>query len=58
MSTKRKSTSTYVRVGPNIYRDGSAYRARVSVNGTRFSRNCSSKTEAVQWRNAMLADQD
>ena len=56
--SKRKTTSTYQRVGPNIYRDGSSYRVRVSVNGIRNSRNCSSKTEAVRWRNSMLAEQN
>lgn len=60
MASKRKSTkksSNYERVAPNVYRDGSSYRARVSVNGVRFSLNCSSKTKAIQWRNRMLAEQ-
>lgn len=48
--------SNYVSVGKNIYRDGSSYRVRVSVNGERQSRNCSSKREAVKVRNEMISE--
>lgn len=63
MASKRKSTKStkkttnYEYVAPNVYRDGSSYRARVSVNGVRYSQNCKSKTKAIQWRNTMLAEQ-
>jgi len=56
----QRSTSTtntndgYTTVAKNIYRDGSSYRARVSVNGIRYSRNCRTKREAIQWRNEMV----
>lgn len=53
----KNSSKSYVSVGKNIYRDGSSYRARVSVDGTRFSRNCRTKREAIEWRNEMLAEQ-
>lgn len=49
------SENNYSSVAKNIYRDGSSYRARVSVNGIRSSRNFRTKREAVQWRNEMIA---
>lgn len=55
-STKRTQTESYVSVAKNIYRDGSSYRARVSVDGIRYSRNCRTKREAIEWRNEMIAD--
>lgn len=58
-SQRNSSTSTdssYSTVAKNIYRDGSSYRARVSVNGIRQSRNFGTKREAIQWRNEMIAD--
>lgn len=57
-STKRTQTESYVSVAKNIYRDGSSYRARVSVDGIRYSRNCRTKREAIEWRNEMIADRD
>lgn len=55
-STKRTQDSGYQTVAKNIYRDGSSYRARVSVDGIRYSRNCRTKREAIEWRNEMIAD--
>ena len=57
-STTKNNSSKYARVAPNIYRDGSSFRVRVSVNGVRLSRNLETKTAAIRWRNEMLADQD
>lgn len=57
-STKRTQSESYVSVAKNIYRDGSSYRARVSVDGIRYSRNCRTKREAIEWRNEMIADRD
>jgi len=54
-STPTTNTNdSYTTVAKNIYRDGSSYRARVSVNGIRYSRNCRTKREAIQWRNEMV----
>ena len=55
-STKRTQNESYQTVAKNIYRDGSSYRARVSVDGIRYSRNCRTKREAIEWRNEMIAD--
>jgi len=54
MATKKTTTSkvtrtpvtTYVPVSHHIYHDGTSYRVRVSVNGTRYSQNFSSKEES------------
>lgn len=53
-STSTNNNDSYTTVAKNIYRDGSSYRARVSVNGIRYSRNCRTKREAIQWRNEMV----
>lgn len=52
-STKAPLT-VYEPVGPNIYFDGNSYRVRVIVNGTRYSKNLTSKRKAVQYRNSLL----
>jgi hypothetical protein len=49
----RQSLTTYVPVSDNIYHDGSSYRVRVSLNGTKYSKNFSSKRAAVQYRNQL-----
>lgn len=55
-TTKSKMTKTvYEPVANNIYHDGSSYRVRVSVNGTKYSKNFSSKKAAVQYRNQLLS---
>lgn len=51
----RRGTSTYTPVANNIYHDGSSYRVRVSVDGTKFSKNFSSKKLAIQFRNQLLS---
>lgn len=51
--TRRTSTS-YVPVSNNIYHDGSSYRVRVSVDGTKYSKNFSSKKQAYAYRKQLL----
>jgi hypothetical protein len=46
-TTNRQTVTTYVPVSDNIYHDGSSYRVRVSVNGTKYSKNFSSKRKAI-----------
>ena len=53
-STSRKTVTTYVPVTDNIYHDGFSYRVRVSVSGTKYSKNFSSRKKAVQYRNELL----
>lgn len=53
-STKRTPVTTYVPVSNNIYFDGSSYRVRVSVDGTRYSQNFSSKKKAYAFRKSLL----
>jgi hypothetical protein len=38
-----------------VYHDGSSYRVRVSVNGTKYSKNFSNKKTAITYRNQLLA---
>lgn len=52
------SNQSYQTVAKNISRDGSSYRARVSVNGIRESRNFSTRREAIEWRNQMINERD
>lgn len=51
----RRTKTTYVAVSNNVYFDGSSYRVRVSVAGTKYSKNFSSKRSAIQFRNQLLA---
>jgi len=55
MTKKRKSTplTTYRSVGPNIYFDGTSYRVRMVVNGESYSKNLSSKKEALKYRSRL-----
>ena len=54
-STTRKTTvTTYVPVSSNIYFDGFSYRVRASVNGTKYSKNFSSKKKAYAYRKELL----
>ena len=41
----------YKPIANNIYHDGYSYRARITVNGKCNSRNFTSKTAAIRWRN-------
>jgi hypothetical protein len=52
--TKSTSVTTYVPVSHHIYYDGFSYRVRVSVNGTRYSQNFSSKKKAFAFRKSLL----
>lgn len=55
MANKKTTRSTtYESVGQNIYFDGTSYRVRVIKNGTRYSKNLTSKRKAVQYRNQLL----
>ena len=51
----RRTKTTYVPVSNNVYFDGASYRVRVSVAGTKYSKNFSSKRSAIQFRNQLLA---
>ena len=53
--TRRTTKTTYVPVSNNVYHDGSSYRVRVSVNGTKYSKNFSNKKTAITYRNQLLA---
>mgnify|MGYP001317552811 FL=1 len=52
--TRRTPKTTYVPVSNNVYHDGSSYRVRVSVNGTKYSKNFSNKKTAITYRNQLL----
>lgn len=52
--TRRTPKTTYVPVSSNVYYDGSSYRVRASVNGTRISKNFGSKRNAISYRNQLL----
>ena len=54
-NTRRTPKTTYVPVSNNVYHDGSSYRVRVSVNGTKYSKNFSSKRNAITYRNQLLS---
>jgi hypothetical protein len=53
--TRRTPKTTYVPVSNNVYHDGSSYRVRVSINGTKYSKNFSNKKTAITYRNQLLA---
>jgi hypothetical protein len=53
-STRTRRNTEYTAVSNNIYHDGSSYRVRVSVNGTKYSKNFSSRKQAVAYRNQLL----
>lgn len=53
--TTRSTKTTYVPVSNNVYYDGNSYRVRVSVEGTKFSKNFSSKRTAISYRNTLLS---
>jgi hypothetical protein len=52
-NSRPTTATTYVAVSDNIYHDGSSYRVRVSIEGTKYSKNFSSKRKAVQYRNEL-----
>lgn len=49
-----RTKTTYVPVSNNVYFDGASYRVRVSIDGTKHSKNFSSKRTAIQFRNQLL----
>jgi hypothetical protein len=53
--TTRRTKTTYVPVSNNVYFDGNSYRVRVSVQGTKHSKNFSNKRTAITYRNQLLA---
>jgi len=53
-TASRTTSNTYEAVSKNIYFDGTSYRVRVSVNGTKHSKNFTSKRNAIQYRNQLL----
>jgi hypothetical protein len=54
-TSKMTSRATkYSAVSNNIYHDGSSYRVRVSVGGNKYSKNFSSRKQAVAYRNQLL----
>ena len=53
-SKTRRTATGYERVSNNIYHDGTSYRVRVSVDGTKYSKNFSSKKLAIQYRNQLM----
>jgi len=54
-TTTKNRRSSYEPVTNNIYRDGTSYRVRVSVNGEKYSKNFSSKRQAIAYRNQLLS---
>ena len=54
-SAARRTKTTYVPVSNNVYFDGSSYRVRASVNGTKISKNFSNKRTAITFRNQLLS---
>jgi hypothetical protein len=54
-SAARRTKTTYVPVSNNVYFDGSSYRVRASVNGSKISKNFSNKRTAITFRNQLLA---
>ena len=54
-SAARRTKTTYVPVSNNVYFDGNSYRVRVSVEGTKFSKNFSNKRTAISYRNTLLS---
>lgn len=49
-----RKVSKYSAVANNIYHDGSSYRVRVSVGGNKYSKNFSSRKQAIAYRNQLL----
>jgi len=52
-ATKKIKTpkTVYSAVAENVYFNGHSYRARITVGGLCNSRNFTSKTAAIRWRN-------
>lgn len=54
-TNQTRTKTTYVAVSNNVYFDGTSYRVRVTLGGTKHSKNLSSKRAAIQYRNQLLA---
>jgi hypothetical protein len=56
-TTKKRpnQVTNYTRVSNNIYFDGTSYRVRASIDGTKYSKNFPSKTKAMSYRKTLLA---
>lgn len=57
MKTPKTKTDSrkYVSVSKNVYHDGTSYRVRVSKDGQKYSKNFTSKTSAIKYRNSLKA---
>lgn len=53
-NSPKTTTTKYVSISNNIYHDGFSYRVRVVVEGTKYSKNFTSKRSAIQYRNQLL----
>lgn len=53
-TARQTPKTTYVPVSNNVYFDGSSYRVRASVNGSKISKNFSNKRTAITFRNQLL----
>lgn len=54
-TTGKSRRTNYVAVTNNVYHDGTSYRVRVSKGGTKYSKNFSSKRNAIAYRNELLS---
>ena len=54
-ATRRTTKTTYVAVSNHIYHDGTSYRVRASIDGTKYSQNFSSKRAAFAYRKTLLS---
>lgn len=52
--SRNQPLTTYVPVDKNIYNDGVSYRVRITMNGTKYSKNFSNKRSAVVYRNKVM----
>lgn len=53
--TAKTRRTSYVAVSNNVYHDGTSYRVRVSKNGKKYSKNFTSKKQAIAYRNQLLS---
>jgi hypothetical protein len=51
--TRTTTKTTYVPVATNVYFDGNSYRVRMTRNGQKFSKNFTSKRNAISYRNTL-----
>lgn len=54
LKKRRNSKTIYVPVDDNMYYDGTSYRVRVSINGTKFSKNFKSIKTALNYKNNLI----